>query len=60
MRKVLWVVGIGVLCLPMLFVSWLLLASRWAKMDAVTVRAPAILRQTVAEGGVREEGCAFH
>jgi len=44
------------LCLPMLFVSWLLLASRWAKMDAVTVRAPAILRQTVAEVVLQKAG----
>jgi len=48
MRKVLLGLGIGVLCLPMLFVGWLLLASRWAKMDGSTMQAPMALRQTVA------------
>jgi len=48
MRKVLWVLGIAVLCLPMLFVSWLVAAARWSKMDAVTVHAPVMMRQAVA------------
>jgi len=48
MRKVLWVLGIAVLCLPMLFVSWLLLAARWAKMDNMTSQTPAALRQAIA------------
>jgi len=48
MRKVLLILGIAVLCLPMLFVTWLLLASRWQKMDATTAHAPLYLRQTVA------------
>jgi tetratricopeptide (TPR) repeat protein len=48
MRKVLLGLGIGVLCLPMLFVGWLVLASRWAKMDGSTMQAPMAMRQTVA------------
>jgi len=47
MRKVLLVLGIAILCLPMLFVTWLLLASRWQKMDSSTAHAPLFLRQTV-------------
>jgi len=47
MRKVLLVLGITILCLPMLFVTWLLLASRWQKMDPSTAHAPLFLRQTV-------------
>ena len=48
MRKVLLVLGIAILCLPMLFVTWLLLASRWQKMDPTTAHAPLFLRQAVA------------
>jgi hypothetical protein len=48
MRKVLLVLGIAILCLPMLFVTWLLLASRWQKMDPTTAHAPLALRQAVA------------
>jgi len=48
MRKVLLVLGIAILCLPMLFVTWLLLASRWQKMDPSTAHAPLTLRQAVA------------
>ncbi len=56
MRKFLMVAGIGVLCLPMLFVGWLLAVSRWAKMDALTMHAPRPFRQTVAEIVLQKAG----
>jgi len=42
--------GLGVLlvCLPMVFMGWLLAAAQWKKMDPITVRMPMSLRQTVA------------
>ena len=49
MRKLLLSAGIAILCLPMLFVIWLLLASRWSRMDAATMQAPPSLRKTIAE-----------
>jgi len=48
MRKVLLVLGIAILCLPMLFVTWLLFAVRWQKMDSTTAHAPLALRQAVS------------
>jgi hypothetical protein len=56
MRKVLLVLGIAILCLPMLFVTWLLLASRWQKMDPTTAHAPLYLRQTVASVIMQKAG----
>jgi hypothetical protein len=46
-RKIWWVLGIGPLCLPLMFVLWLVFAARWQKMDAVTIRMPMSLRQMV-------------
>jgi hypothetical protein len=34
------VLGVVAVCLPMVFVGWLVLVARWAKMDAVTMRMP--------------------
>ncbi|MGA7158457.1 MAG: hypothetical protein WBY53_16540 [Acidobacteriaceae bacterium] len=49
MHKAWWVLGVGVLSLPLLFVSWLMLASRWSKMDAATMQMPDVVRQSVAQ-----------
>jgi hypothetical protein len=43
------VLGVVVVCLPMMFVGWLLLAARWTKMDALTVQMPEGMRQLVAQ-----------
>jgi hypothetical protein len=43
------VLGVVVVCLPMMFVGWLLLAARWTKMDALTLRMPMGMRQVVAQ-----------
>jgi hypothetical protein len=48
LRKVLVVLGVGVLSFPLLFVIWLLLAVRLPKMDALTMRMPMSVRSTVA------------
>jgi hypothetical protein len=56
MRKFLMGLGIGVLCLPMLFVCWLLAASRWSKMDALTMRAPMAMRGVVASVVLQKAG----
>ena len=56
MRKFLVVAGIGVLCLPMLFVGWLLAASQWAKMDALTMHAPDGMRSVVASLVMKKAG----
>jgi hypothetical protein len=48
-KKPLMVLGVLVVCLPMAFVGWLLLAARWTKMDASTMRMPMGMRQMVAE-----------
>jgi tetratricopeptide (TPR) repeat protein len=42
------VLGVFVLCLPLLFVGWLLAAAHWSSMDASTLNAPESLRQMVA------------
>jgi len=55
-RKVWWVVGVGVLCLPMLFVIWLLAAVRWTRMDAWTLRMPTGVRRTVAQLAFQKVG----
>jgi hypothetical protein len=43
------VLGVVVVCLPMMFVGWLLLAARWTKMDALTVRMPEGMRSLVVQ-----------
>jgi tetratricopeptide (TPR) repeat protein len=49
MKRVWMVLGVVVVCLPMVFVGWLALAARWAKMDVVTMRMPVGMRQLVAQ-----------
>jgi hypothetical protein len=41
--------GVVVVCLPMLVMGWLLLAARWTKMDALTMRMPIGVRSTIAQ-----------
>lgn len=48
MKRALLVLGIVVLCLPMLFVTWLLLSVSWSRMDATTMKLPSGLRSAVA------------
>jgi len=55
-RKVWWVLGVGVLCLPMLFVIWLLAAVRWPRMDSLTLRMPMEVRRTVAQLAFQKAG----
>jgi hypothetical protein len=43
------VLGVVVVCFPMMFVGWLLLSARWTKMDAVTLRMPEGMRSIVVE-----------
>jgi hypothetical protein len=43
------VLGVVVVCLPMMFVGWLLLAARWTKMDALTMRMPEGTRSLVVQ-----------
>jgi tetratricopeptide (TPR) repeat protein len=56
MRKTLWVVLVFVLCLPMIFVGWLVLASRSAWMDASTMKMPNSWRELVADGVLQKAG----
>ena len=48
MRRALFLLAVGVLSLPLIFVMWLLLAVRWSRMDALTMKMPLSLRATVA------------
>ena len=48
-KRTLMVLGVVALCVPMVFMAWLLAASRWTKMDASTVRMPMGVRQMVAQ-----------
>jgi hypothetical protein len=43
------VLGVVVVCLPMMLVGWLLLAARWTKMDALTARMPEGTRSLVVQ-----------
>ncbi|WP_263380829.1 hypothetical protein [Granulicella paludicola] len=56
MRKVLVVLGVGVLSFPLLFVIWLLLAVRLPKMDALTMQMPMSVRSIVANAAAGEMG----
>jgi hypothetical protein len=40
---------VAVVCLPMLFMGWLLLAVSWTKMDTTTMRMPEGLRSLVVQ-----------
>jgi len=48
MNRTLLRAGIVVLCLPMLFALWLLTATLWPKMDALTMKLPMAMRSMVA------------
>jgi hypothetical protein len=52
LRKVLVVLGVGVLSLPLVFVLWLLVAVRSPKMDSLTMRTPMSVRTAVAAAAV--------
>jgi tetratricopeptide (TPR) repeat protein len=56
MKRALLAAGIAVLCLPMIFVLWLLLAVRWTKMDATTMKLPFALRSMVVEALLQKAG----
>jgi hypothetical protein len=49
MRKVLTIAGIVLLCMPTLFVGWLLAAARLSALDPLTLHLPMPLRSLVAE-----------
>ncbi|HZL28932.1 MAG TPA: hypothetical protein VFC39_20570, partial [Acidobacteriaceae bacterium] len=49
MKRALMVLGVVAVCMPVVFVGWLLLAARWAKMDAVTMRMPVGMRSLVTQ-----------
>ena len=48
MNRKLIAAGIVVMCLPMVFTTWLMLSAFWPKMDAVTRHLPSDLRSLVA------------
>lgn len=56
MRKTLWILFIFVLCLPMIFVGWLVLATRSARMDSTTMNLSPGLRSMVADGVLQAAG----
>jgi len=49
MRKILTIAGIVLLCMPTLFVSWLLAAARLPALDPLTMHLPMPMRSLVAE-----------
>ncbi|MES2391312.1 MAG: hypothetical protein V4555_06715 [Acidobacteriota bacterium] len=56
MRKGWWIAGIVVLCLPLVLATWLMLAARWPKMDAMTMQMPMGVRSLVAEVALPKAG----
>jgi hypothetical protein len=48
-KKVLMALGVVVVCLPLVFMGWLLLAARSTKMDAMTARMPELPRSLVVQ-----------
>jgi tetratricopeptide (TPR) repeat protein len=56
MRLVLWGLLVSVVCLPLVFVLWLVAAAKYPVMDANTMRLPDGIRATVAELVIRNAG----
>jgi tetratricopeptide (TPR) repeat protein len=56
MRPVLWGLFIFIVCLPLIFVLYLVAASKYPRMDAFTVKLPSIVRTTVAELTLQKAG----
>jgi len=55
MNRKLIAAGIVVMCLPMVFATWLMLSAYWPKMDAVTMHLPMGLRSLVATVVVQKQ-----
>lgn len=49
MKRLLVTLGVCVLCLPMVFVVWLLLATKIPRMDALTMKMPLPVRSMIAD-----------
>jgi hypothetical protein len=52
------VLGVIVVCMPMMFVCWLLLAAKWTKMDALTMHMPEGARSIVVKAMLAESSDA--
>lgn len=56
MRKALLGCGVAVLCLPLTFVLWLMIAGAWPAMDRITLHLPMSIRETVASVAMQNVG----
>jgi Tfp pilus assembly protein PilF len=56
MRPVLWGLLVLVVCLPLAFVLFLVVAAKYPALDALTVKLPAGIRTTVADLTLRNAG----
>ncbi len=56
MRPVLWSLLLTIVCLPMAFVLFLLVASRFAAMDSFTSKLPSGIRSSVADVAMSKAG----
>ena len=56
MRPVLWGLLVFAVCLPLVFVLFLVAAAKYSALDALTVKLPAGIRTTVADLTLRNAG----